>query len=191
MKQQQLNDELTIIGLIFTILILTPLVYFNFTGLKQELYLAKSLVVELDDESRLAYEMVESLNKELDLAGEYINHKKLLKDLSQIKSNKDLTVVVCFTESSFRYNAKHTGWYNEGITGHMCGLKNHWVDIIPELNESNINTLYAGSLVISYLLDKHNNDVFKAIREFKGANKNLTTTYKTIKLYNKIKKRKE
>ena len=30
MKQQQLNDELTIIGLIFTILILVPLIYFNF-----------------------------------------------------------------------------------------------------------------------------------------------------------------
>ena len=44
MKQQQLNDELTIIGLIFTILVLTPLIYFSFTGLKQELYLAKSLV---------------------------------------------------------------------------------------------------------------------------------------------------
>ena len=69
----------------------------------------------------------------------------------------------------------------------MCGLKDHWVDIIPELNQENINTLYAGSLVISYLLDKHNNDLFKAIKEFKGANKNLTTTYKTIKLYNKIK----
>ena len=187
MKQQQLNDELTIIGLIFTILVLTPLIYFSFTGLKQELYLAKALVVELDEESSLAYDMVESLNKELDLAGEYINHKKLLKDLSQIKSNKDLTVVVCFTESSFRYNAKHTGRYNEGITGHMCGLKNHWVDIIPELNQENINTLYAGSLVITYLLNKHNNDLFQAIKEFKGANKNLTTTHKTIKLYNKIK----
>ncbi len=187
MKQQQLNDELTIIGLIFTILVLAPLIYFNFNGLKQELYLAKSLVVELDEESRLAYDMVESLNKELDISNEYSKFTKLLKDLSQIKSNKDLTVVVCFTESSFRYNAKHTGWYNKGITGHMCGLKNHWVDIIPELNESNLNTLYAGSLVITYLLNKHNNDLFKAIKEFKGADKNLKTTYKTIKLYNKIK----
>ena len=187
MKQQQLNDELTIIGLIFTILVLAPLIYFNFTGLKQELYLAKSLVVELDEESSLAYEMVESLNNELDISNEYSKFTKLLKDLSQIKQNKDLTLVVCFTESSFRYNAKHTGWYNEGITGHMCGLKDHWVDIIPELNQDNINTLYAGSLVISYLLDKHNNDLFKAIKEFKGANKNLTTTYKTIRLYNKIK----
>ena len=187
MKQQQLNDELTIIGLIFTILVLAPLIYFNFTGLKQELYLAKSLVVELDEESRLAYEMIESLNKELDISNEYSKFTKLLKDVSRIKQNKDLTLVVCFTESSFRYNAKHTGWYNARITGHICGLKNHWVDIIPELNQDNINTLYAGSLVISYLLDKHNNDLFKAIKEFKGADKNLKTTYKTIKLYNKIK----
>ncbi len=187
MKQQQLNDELTIIGLIFTILVLAPLIYFNFTGLKQELYLAKSLVVELDDESKLAYEMIESLNNELDISNEYSKFTKLLKDLSQIKQNKDLTLVVCFTESSFRYNAKHTGWYNAGITGHICGLKNHWISLIPELNESNINTLYAGSLVITYLLNKHNNDLFKAIKEFKGADKNLKTTYKTIKLYNKIK----
>ncbi len=187
MKQQQLNDELTIIGLIFTILILAPLIYFNFSGLKQELYLAKSLVVELDEESSLAYEMVESLNNELDISNEYSKLNKLLKDLSQIEQNKDLTLVVCFTESSFRYNAKHTGWYNAGITGHICGLKDHWISLIPELNESNINTLYAGSLVITYLLNKHNNDLFKAIKEFKGADKNLKTTYKTIKLYNKIK----
>ena len=79
MKQQQLNDELTIIGLIFTILVLTPLIYFNFTGLKQELYLAKSLVVELDEESSLAYEMVESLNNELDISNEYSKFTKLLK----------------------------------------------------------------------------------------------------------------
>ena len=187
MNTERLNDELTITGLIFIFLVLVPLMCMKIVNVENELNQAKTIAVELHEESSLAYEMVESLNKELDLAGEYINHKKLLKDLSQIKSNKDLTVVVCFTESSFRYNAKHTGWYNEGITGHMCGLKDHWVDIIPELNQENINTLYAGSLVISDLLVKHNNDVFKAIKEFKGANKNLTTTYKTIKLYNKIK----
>ena len=105
MKQQQLNDELTIIGLIFTILILVPLIYFNFKGLKQELYLAKSLVVELDDESRLAYEMVEALNQELDLSNEYSKFTKLLKDLSQIKQNKELTLVICFTESSLKGNS--------------------------------------------------------------------------------------
>ena len=187
MKQQQLNDELTIIGLIFIFIVLVPLMCIKIVKVENALNQAKTIAVELHEESSVAYEMVESLNKELDLAGEYIKHKKLLKDLSQIKSNKDLTVVVCFTESSFRYNAKHTGWYNAGITGHICGLKNHWISLIPELNESNINTLYAGSLVITYLLNKHNNDLFKAIKEFKGADKNLKTTYKTIKLYNKIK----
>ena len=30
-------------------------------------------------------------------------------------------------------------------------------------------------------------NIIKAIKEFKGADKNLKTTYKTIKLYNKIK----
>ena len=187
MKQQQLNDELTIIGLIFIFLVLVPLMCIKIVKVENELNQAKTLVVELDDESRLAYEMIESLNNELDISNEYAKFTKLLKDLSQIKQNKDLTLVVCFTESSFRYNAKHTGWYNAGITGHICGLKNHWISLIPELNESNINTLYAGSLVITYLLNKHNNDLFKAIKEFKGANKNLITTYKTINLYNKIK----
>ena len=141
MNTERLNDELTITGLIFIFLVLVPLMCIKILKVENELNQAKTIAVELHEESNLAYEMVESLNKELDLAGEYINHKKLLKDLSQIKSNKDLTVVVCFTESSFRYNAKHTGWYNEGITGHVCGLKDHWVDIIPELNQDNINTI--------------------------------------------------
>lgn len=97
-----------------------------------------------------------------------------------------MTLVVCFTESSLRYSAKHTGWYNKGVIGNLCGIKEHWIDIIPELTYENINTLYGGSLVINYLLDKHNQNLFQAIKEFKGAKLNLTTTYKTIKLYRKI-----
>lgn len=70
--------------------------------------------------------------------------------------------------------------------GNLCGIKEHWISIIPELNYDNINTLYGGSLVINYLLDKHNQNLFRAIKEFKGAELNLTTTYKTIKLYRYI-----
>ena len=186
MNTERLNDELTITGLIFIFLVMVPLMWTKIVKVENELNQAKTIAVELYEESTLAYEMIESLNKELDLAGEYINHKKLLKDLSQIKQNKDLTWVVCFTESSFRYNVKHTGSHDKTTIG-ICGIKTVWIDIIPELNQENINTLYAGSLVITYLLNKHNNDLFKAIKEFKGANKNLTTTHKTIRLYNKIK----
>lgn len=186
MSTERLNDELTITGLIFIFLVLVPLMYIKIVKVKNELNQAKELVVELDEEVNNAYVMVQSLNDELDRVDKINNLDKLLKELSQVKSNHKLTLVVCFTESSLNKKVVHTGWYNKNITGSLCGIKNHWIDIIPELNHDNINTLYGGSLVINYLLKKHNNNLFLAIKEFKGAEKNLTTTYKTIKLYRKI-----
>lgn len=186
MNQERLIDELVVVGLMFIIIVITPVYLSKYIILDRKLTQAKELVVELDEEVNNAYVMVQSLNDELDRVDKINKLDKLLKELSQVKSNPKLTLVVCFTESSLNKKAVHTGWYNKNITGPLCGIKNHWIDIIPELNHTNINTLYGGSLVINYLLEKHNNNLFLAIKEFKGAEKNLTTTYKTIKLYRKI-----
>ena len=186
MNQERLIDELVVVGLLFIIIVITPVYLSKFIILDRKLTQAKELVVELDEEVNNAYVMVQSLNDELDRVDKINKLDKLLKELSQVKSNPKLTLVVCFTESSLNKKAVHIGWYNKNITGPLCGIKNHWIDIIPELNQTNINTLYGGSLVINYLLEKHNNNLFLAIKEFKGAEKNLTTTYKTIKLYRYI-----
>ena len=186
MNTERLNDELTITGLIFIFLVMVPLMYIKIVKVENELYQAKSIAVDLYEESSLAYEMVESLNKELDLAGEYIKHEKLLKDLSQIDGDRELVLALCFTESSLNYNVKHYGKYDKTTTG-ICGIKTIWIDIIPELNQENINSLYAGSLVLEYLINKNNGDIFKAIKEYKGAIRNLSTTERVLNLYSKIK----
>ena len=186
MEKDTLIEDLTVVGLILIILVICSVLFTKIYKIEKDLIQAKELVVELDEEVNNAYVMVQSLNDELDRVDKINKLDKLLKELSQVKSNPKLTLVVCFTESSLNKKAVHTGWYNKNITGPLCGIKNHWIDIIPELNQANINTLYGGSLVINYLLEKHNNNLFLAIKEFKGAEKNLTTTYKTIKLYRKI-----
>lgn len=188
MEKDTLVEKLIVIGLVLIILAIPSILVIKIYKIEKELIQAKELVVELEDEVNNAYVMVQSLNDELDRVDKIKKLDNLLKELSQVKSNPKLTLVVCFTESSLNKKAVHTGWYNKNITGPLCGLKSHWIDIIPELNQANINTLYGGSLVINYLLEKHNNNLFLAIKEFKGAEKNLTTTYKTINLYRKIQK---
>jgi hypothetical protein len=82
---------------------------------------------------------------------------------------------------------KHFGDWDKTTVG-VCGLKTeYWIDIIPEINNDNINSLYAGELVINHLLAKYDNDLFLALKHFKGAKKNLSSVYRTLELYEKIK----
>ena len=95
---------------------------------------------------------------------------------------------LCFTESSLNYNVKHFGKFDKTTVG-VCGLKSkYWIDIIPEINKDNINSLYAGELVMNHLLSKYDNDLFLALKHFKGAEKNLTSVYRTLEIYNRIKR---
>ena len=173
MERDTLSEDLTVVGLVLIMLVMCSVLFIKIYKIEKELNQAKQLVVELDDEVNNAYVMVQSLNDELDRVDKINKLDELLKELSQVKSNPKLTLVVCFTESSLNKKAVHTGWYNKGVIGNLCGIKEHWIDIIPELNHENINTLYGGSLVINYLLDKHNQNLFLAIKEFKGAEKKV------------------
>lgn len=98
-----------------------------------------------------------------------------------------MVLVLCFTESSLNYEVKHKGAFDKSTVG-ICGLKTkYWIDEIEEINHQNINSLYAGSLVLEYLLNKYNGNLFLAIKHYKGANKNLGPVKKVIKIYEDIK----
>ena len=91
----------------------------------------------------------------------------------------------CYKESSLNRNVVHNGKYDTRTKG-ICGIKDYWIDIIPELNEENINTLIGGAIVLKHMLDKNNNDLFFALKEYKGSKKNLKPVYSVIDLYNEI-----
>ena len=101
-----------------------------------------------------------------------------------------LTVALCFTESSLNYDVKHYGNFDISTSG-ICGLKSiYWIDEIEEITHENINSLYAGSKVLEHLLIKYDNDLFKALKHFKGANKNQKPVEKVIKIYEEMKQKK-
>ena len=98
-----------------------------------------------------------------------------------------MVLALCFTESSLKYDVKHYGKFDKTTTG-ICGLKTkYWINEIEEINHQNINSLYAGSLVLEYLLNKYNGDLDKALKHYKGAVNNLEPVKRVIRLYKEIK----
>lgn len=97
-----------------------------------------------------------------------------------------LVLINCYKESNLNKDVIHKGKYDINTKG-ICGIKDYWIDIIPELNEDNINSLYGGSLVLEYLLVKNNNDIYLALKEYKGSIKNIKPVNDVIKLYEELK----
>ena len=97
-----------------------------------------------------------------------------------------MVLINCYKESNLNKDVIHKGKYDINTKG-ICGIKNYWIDIIPELNEDNINSLYGGSLVLEYLLVKNNNDIYLALKDYKGSIKNTKPVDDVIKLYEKLK----
>lgn len=64
-----------------------------------------------------------------------------------------------------------------------CGIKDYWIDIIDEITEDNINSLYAGYMVLNYLIKKNDGDLVEALKDYKGANKNMKPVNKVINFY--------
>jgi len=186
-----MNRDIKAIMAIYTILIL---VGWNI-GLKYDVEKEKikkieamQVAINLNKANNDYIEMLESMNKYADTLESDLEQNKLLKDLLSIDNNlKILTLALCFTESSLNYEVKHKGKFDKSTTG-ICGLKTkYWVDEIDEINHQNINSLYAGSLVLEYLLNKYNGDLEKALKHYKGANKNLEPVKRVIKIYEDIK----
>ena len=97
-----------------------------------------------------------------------------------------MTLANCFKESSLKYDVVHKGKFDK-LTKGICGIKLYWIDIIPELNEDNINTLQGGELVMNYLLAKHKGNKYNALKEYKGSIKNLKPVNSVLELENKLK----
>lgn len=98
-----------------------------------------------------------------------------------------MVLALCFTESSLNYEVKHKGAFDKTTVG-ICGLKTkYWIDEIEEINHQNINSLYAGSLVLEYLLNKYNDNLFLTLKHYKGADKNLEPVKRVIEIYEEIK----
>ena len=94
-----------------------------------------------------------------------------------------LTATVCFTESDLDYDVIHPSSDTYGI----CGIKLAiWSQEIPQITRTNVNTLYAGSLVINFLLQKHHNNIALAIKEFKGSTTNKKPVHKVLSIYHNL-----
>ena len=88
---------------------------------------------------------------------------------------REKTLATCFPETYFDYKAIHK---RSPSSFGICGIKEIWGNIIPEINKNNINSLYAGSLVLGYLIEKNDGSFHKALLEYKGAEKNMKTVKK-------------
>ena len=97
-----------------------------------------------------------------------------------------MILALCFPESGLNKNVIHKGKFDKETIG-ICGVKYYWIDIIPDLNYDNINSLKGGELVLDYLLEKYDGDLFEALKEYKGSIKNLEPVYKTLEIYKEIK----
>jgi hypothetical protein len=111
---------------------------------------------------------------------------KLIEDLNRVprESRKDV-LANCYNESNLKYDVKHKGKFDKTTTG-ICGIKTVWIDIIPDLNKDNINSLYGGYLVLSYLIDE-TGSLEKALARYKGSIKNYEPVEHTIELKRLIK----
>ena len=90
-------------------------------------------------------------------------------------------MAIAITESGIDYDVSHPDLFTTGIGG----IKSlFWKDI---LGETNPNSLEAIDKVISYLIDKNNGNVYKAIKDYKGADKNMVSTNKCWNLYKQLK----
>ena len=180
------NKEIWIVAYIYSIIC-----FCIFFGMKEieskkfnkQLYQAKSFAVEFHDEKESLYEAVESLNKHIDKM-EHLD--KLIEDLNRVprESRKDV-LANCYNESNLKYDVKHKSKFDKTTTG-ICGIKTVWIDIIPDLNKDNINSLYGGYLVLSYLIDE-TGSLEKALRVYKGMKVNYKPVEHTIEIKRLIK----
>lgn len=99
--------------------------------------------------------------------------------------DRKFILVLCFTESSLNYDVKHS---KKSIEGKICGVDKLWIDEIPEINQNNINSLYAGNLVFNFFMDKYKDKKISLIK-YKGikSKSKISLATNVIKLENKLK----
>ena len=151
--------------------------------LYKDLYQAKSIAVEYHDISESLYLAVDSLNSHIDKMERL---DKLIQDLATVPRDMQKSVIAnCYNESNLNYDAVHKGKFDRTTTP-ICGVKKEWISIIPELNEDNINSLYGGYLVLSYLINE-TGSLESALAKYKGSIKNYKPVQHTLELKRLIK----
>ena len=78
------------------------------------------------------------------------------------------------------FHVFHPGKYDKTTVG-ICGVKTEWIGVIPELTEKNINSLYAGYLVLDHLIKQEGSKV-AGLAKYKGSIKNYKPVHFTLKL---------
>ena len=144
----------------------------------EKMYEAKVITIEIDDEKNNLYKTVDELQKKLDKIEEL---KKMVDDLEKIPRNmQNITLGSCYDESGLKRDVFHPGKYDKTTVG-ICGVKKEWIGVIPELTKENINSLYAGYLVLDHLIKQEGSKV-KGLAKYKGSIKNYKPVRFTLKL---------
>ena len=119
---------------------------------------------------------ISELSEEVEYYQKITNIKEYLRGYTV--EEQALGLALCFTESSWNYNANHQGLYSN-----ICGNKPHWT---PYLNELGIeaNSIEAGIAIYKFYKNKNNGSRFLAIKEYKGikSQKNHYLVHSTLEL---------
>ena len=155
--------------------------------LKQENLLLKRKTLSLKKENSVLKKEVE---KHL-FERKYHHILRYTKDIDRIREEiklipedyRDKVLALCWTESHLKYDVSHP--WNDTTTG-ICGIKSRfWTDFVTK-SGAEVNSLYAGYIILKHLEDKANGDFFQAVKKYKGAVKNLYPVHKTVNLYEKL-----
>ena len=126
-----------------------------------------------------------SLNVRLD---EVNRLDKIIEDLKMVpRDMKNLTLGSCYDETNLTNNVNHPGKYDKTTVG-ICGVKKEWIAVIPELTEENIDSLYAGYLVLDHLIKEKGSKV-KGLAAYKGSIKNYKPVHFTLKVEKELNKK--
>lgn len=187
------NDELTVVGVLLTLIVSTG-VYLQ-TTYKQDKIIkelqtnykeAKKLVIQLDSETK-------EINSKLeDIAAAYNVMKDDLSEvqtLIKIKDNlrgynreeKAIGLAIAWTESTWNFNVNHKS-DAEGI----CGvIPDYWGDYLKSKN-IDVNSVAACIEIYKFYKEENNGSKTKAIKEYKGIDKNTYLIEKTLKIRDRI-----
>lgn len=191
-KQEKLNDELSLVGSIFILLILIS--SYLISNYKKETRISK-LEQEVLSTKQLAILIQSDLDKtENQLSKVILEQEELVNDLKDVQvlikikeqlrgytyEEKAIGLAMAWTESSWRFILNH-GSNAEGI----CGVEpNYWREFLND-KDIELNSIAACIEIYKYYKDK-NGTRYEAIKQYKGIINNTHIIEHTIIIRNTI-----
>jgi len=135
--------------------------------------------------------IIDSLTEELESE---INKNKKVKEIMEIAlaktSDPAMMLALAHTESSFCKNTKHISKHDYGCMGIRIPVWKPYFKAkgIKIKNSGLENEIVVADYIYQKYLEDTNGNVFKAVAKYKGAVTNLTSTKRTIILYEQYKK---